>query len=351
MVGCTDFVIQSTSKDIAVWCKKKTDQHNQLPKHGEVRLKCQEIHTTLLALFYAILRCNLTPGILGIEIAHSSIFNSIQLLRGSVLKEVGAGQMKRVSLTLFHSWSNIRNCTSLFETCHRNNSNWQGKMFSHQHTIASLLTASFSFLSKVSAPHSGRGAGRGLWQEQFRSSVQLHLHLLTKQLRESNILPSPVFSTMFALQPSSPLQTSFIPLQLPRLMEPRLTRYEAQVNLSKSDVAPKDERSFGGPCCEVWWGRRKERNGDDTNTQIQLHTSALHTSLLQFVSLFITFFKDLVQGRSYIWHDLREAFPCQQCCGQWHIAKRLRWVSALHGSIVTWCEGKWGANGLTTPQS
>lgn len=102
--------------------------------------------------------------------------------------------------------------------------------------------------------------------------MQLHLHLLTKQLRESNILPSPVFSTMFALQPSSPLQTSFIPLQLPRLMEPRLTRYEAQVNLSKSDVAPKDERSFGGPCCEVWWGRRKERNGDDTNTQIQLHT-------------------------------------------------------------------------------
>lgn len=98
MVGCTDFVIQSNSKDIAVWRKKKTIS---CQKHGEVRLKCQEIHTTLLALFYAILRCNLTPGILGIEIAHSSIFNSIHLLRGSVLKEVGVGQMKRVSLTLF----------------------------------------------------------------------------------------------------------------------------------------------------------------------------------------------------------------------------------------------------------
>lgn len=65
--------------------------------------------------------------------------------------------------------------------------------------------------NRPSALHRGQGrAELRLRREQHKSSVQLHLHLLTKQLRESNILPSLVFSTVFTLPAHSPRQTSFI---------------------------------------------------------------------------------------------------------------------------------------------
>lgn len=83
-----------------------------------------------------------------------------------------------------------------------------------------ISTQSFSFIP--SSFRSSRWPGSGE-RKQYESSVQSHLHLLTQQLRESNILPSLVFSTVLALPPSSPpLATHLSSL---RLMESRSIRF------------------------------------------------------------------------------------------------------------------------------
>ena len=148
-------------------------------------------------------------------------------------------------------------------------------MCCHINTQLASLTTSSSFSLEVPI-HRGWRVVRRLPGEQYESSVRLHLHLLTKQPGESNILPSPVSSTVFALPPYSPPAHIFHPSLTPSLMEPRSIRHETLVNLSKSDAFPRDGKKKKP---EPWWsplrgeggdGERKGRGGRDKdyiNTQ------------------------------------------------------------------------------------
>lgn len=105
----------------------------------------------------------------------------------------------------FHTRSHRRNF-GLFNLCHLNNSDWQGKVVTSTYH---WLTWQFSFLQSLNFNSSQ-------WPVCSERTIQVkcvtssHLNLLTKQLRESNVLPSPVFSTMFAaLSHLSLLSNSF----------------------------------------------------------------------------------------------------------------------------------------------
>lgn len=82
-----------------------------------------------------------------------------------------------------------------------------GKVLSHQHISRPARRPPFSFIP--SGFRSSRWPGSGE-RKQYESSVRSHLHLLTQQLRESNILPSLVFSTVLA-SPSPPSPHIFHP--------------------------------------------------------------------------------------------------------------------------------------------
>lgn len=152
------------------------------------------------------------------------------------------------------------------------------------------------------------------WEEQYKSSVQLYLHLLTKQLRESNILPSLVFSAMFTLPPYPPCARHLSSSSLtPSLMEPCLTRYETKVNLSKADTFRKDKK-------KLWWsllrgeGGEKIRRGrggkDNTITQRTLAylNPASCCNLSLCCQLFCTVFFLFCYLSWGVWHDLSNLF-------------------------------------------
>lgn len=164
------------------------------------------------------------------------------------------------------------------------------------------------------------------WEEQYKSSVQLYLHLLTKQLRESNILPSLVFSAMFTRPPYPPRARHLSSSSLtPSLMEPCLTRYETKVNLSKADTFRKDKK-------KLWWsllrgeGGEKIRRGrggkDNTITQRTLAylNPASCCNLSLCCQLFCTVF-----FCSVICHEVSDmtwvTSSCQQWVGRWPIAR------------------------------
>lgn len=108
-------------------------------------------------------------------------------------------------LSLFHTCSDIRYCNCCVWLC-----SWTMSRTQFTLTGKYVVPSTHNWMSFRSLWQPLQKAVRRLWQEQYKSSVQIHLHLLTKQLRESNILPSPVFSPAFTLPPSSPLQASFI---------------------------------------------------------------------------------------------------------------------------------------------
>lgn len=93
------------------------------------------------------------------------------------------------------------------------------------------------------------------WREQHKSSVQPHPHLLTKQLRESNILQGLLLAALFSLPPSSPRTSSFI--------HPSLTN-GAGVNLVWDLSGLVRVWHLHRDIIELWWSfltgeRRRER--------------------------------------------------------------------------------------------